>query len=174
MNPNWGAGLVKSDEGAMLYNQHQQLPLLGKQQLHLRSPLSFYKGGKQLSFLQDHDNPSLRNHTSSEAPICQPPAGYGCKMFNDKLANQVLESDCALSLLSSGISSSSMVQPNNSVPQAQPSAPSLGYNINNQPVESVLVSNARAPDAHCPAMFHIASEGSSENEAPQKLPFFWD
>uniref|UniRef100_F6GSW2 SBP-type domain-containing protein n=1 Tax=Vitis vinifera TaxID=29760 RepID=F6GSW2_VITVI len=176
MSPNWGAGLVKTEEGAILYNQHQQLPLLEKQHLHLGSSSSFYKGGKQLTFLQA-DHPSLSNYTTSEAPVCQPLAGHGCKMFYDRLTNQVLESDCALSLLSSpqtqssGISLSNMVQPN-SVSLAQPSAPSLHYN--NQPVDSVLVSNAGVTDIHCPGIFHIGSDGSSGNEAPQKLPFFWD
>lgn len=175
MSPNWGAGTAKSEEGTALYNQ-QPLPLLEKH-LHLGSSSGFYKGGKQLTFFQG-EHPSVGNHMNSEVPVCQPLASHGCKMFYDRLTNQVLESDCALSLLSSpqtqspGISTSHMVQPN-SVPLAQPSGPSLHYN-DNQPVDSVLVSNASVADIHCPGMFHVGSDGSPANEAPQKLPFFWD
>ena len=168
MNPNWGAGIVKTEEGTTPYDQHQQLPLLEKHRHLGSSSSSFYKGGKQLSFFED-EQLSLSNHATSE-----PVASHGCKMFY---------SDCALSLLSSpqtqspGIGLSHMVQPSSPALAQPSSAPRLHYNDDNQTTGFGPISGAAGvADVHCHGVFHMGSDGSSSpgNEAPQRLPYFWD
>lgn len=99
-------------------------------------------------------------------------------MFCGRLTTQIHDSDCALSLLSSPQIQTSeiglrhIVQPN-SISLLQPVGPSLHGN-SLEPIDSVLVSNGRGADVHCPGMFHMGSDGSRGNEAPQTLPFYWE
>jgi hypothetical protein len=76
-----------------------------------------------------------------EASVCQPllktvaappESGGGGKMFSDGLMTRVLDSDCALSLLSapsnsSGIDVSRLVRPSEQVPMAQPLVSGLQF-----------------------------------------------
>uniref|UniRef100_A0A5B6ZU58 Putative Squamosa promoter-binding protein isoform 1 n=1 Tax=Davidia involucrata TaxID=16924 RepID=A0A5B6ZU58_DAVIN len=185
-NPIW-SGVVKAEQDAKLYKQHPHLHLLDKQNSFPGSSSSSYKGGgKQFDFLHG-TNLALSNQTVQEASVCQPlvkpvasseSGGGGLEMFCDGLSTQVLNSDCALSLLSSapvqtsGISLSHMVPPD-SIPMAHPLVPSLHYN-SLEPMDSVLVSNASETDVHCQGMFHMGPGASSGNETPQTLPFYWE
>ncbi|XP_031249058.1 squamosa promoter-binding-like protein 13A [Pistacia vera] len=175
VNPPW-AGVVNTEGDARHYNQHQRLQLHDEQNLFLGSSPSGYKGGKQFTFLQQGEQ------TSQEASVCQPllrnttalseRSGGSHNLFRDRLTTQV--SDCALSLLSaphtqtSGISLSQMVQP-----MEQSLGPSL-HNHSLEPIESVLVSSGRNANVDCPGMFHMGSDGSSADEAPQTIPFQWE
>ncbi|KAK9278734.1 hypothetical protein L1049_028449 [Liquidambar formosana] len=190
VSPTWvGAGAFKAVEDAGLYNQHSQLHLLDKQNPFSgsSSSTSSYRGGKQFAFLQGDNYATLGNHTAPQASVCQPllksiassqSGGGSGKMICDRLATQLPDSDCALSLLSSppmhtsGISLGHMMQPN-SIPLAQPLGQSLHYN-SLEPMDSVLVSNASNTSVHCQGMFDMGSEESCGNEAPQTLPFYWD
>lgn len=99
-------------------------------------------------------------------------------MFRDRLTTQIHDSDCALSLLSSSQAQTSeiglrhMVQPN-SISLVQPLGPSIHGN-SLESIDSVLISNRSDADVHCPVMFHMGSDGSQGNEAPQTLPFHWE
>lgn len=174
VNPPW-AGVVNVEGDGMHYNQHQHLQLHDKQNLFLGSSSGGYKGGKQFTFLQQGEQ------TSQEAPVCQPllrstalseRSGGSHNLFRDRFTTQ--DSDCALSLLSaphtqsSGISLSQMVEP-----LGQSLGPSL-HNHSLEPMESVLVSNGRNANVDCPGMFHMGSDGSSADEAPQTIPFQWE
>ncbi|KAF8399987.1 hypothetical protein HHK36_015860 [Tetracentron sinense] len=189
VGPTW-AGVVKTEDDATLYNRHSQLHFIDRQM-----PGSFpcsYKEAKQFPFLQGND-PTLGHQMTPEASICQPllntiassgSGGGSQKMFSDGLP-RVLDSDCALSLLSlprtqtSGISLSHVVQAD-SIPMAQRLFPSMQYNdlgryscsqgMEDEPVDSVMVPDVNNADIHCQGIFQM---GLSGNEAPQTLPFSW-
>ncbi|KAF8408440.1 hypothetical protein HHK36_007593 [Tetracentron sinense] len=191
VSPTW-AGAVKTEDDATLYNRHPQLHFIDRQ---IQCPGTFSRSSKevkQFPFLQVND-PSLGNRMPPEASACQPflntisssgSGGGSRKMFSDGLT-RVLDSDCALSLLSlprtqtSGISLSHVV-PADSFSLAQPLMPSMQYNglgryssqgMEDEPVGSVLVPDT---DLHCQGMFHVGPDGSSENGAPHTLPFYWE
>jgi hypothetical protein len=102
VNSTW-SGVANTEADGGHYNLHQ---LPDKQNLFLGSYSNSYKGGKLFPFLQC-DNPCLNNQTS-EASVCLPlpraiafPGSSGASshsMFCDRLATQVQDSDCALSL----------------------------------------------------------------------------
>ncbi|KAI5569501.1 hypothetical protein POPTR_012G100700v4 [Populus trichocarpa] len=102
VNSTW-SGVANTEADGGHYNLHQ---LPDKQNLFLGSSSNSYKGGKLFPFLQC-DNPCLNNQTS-EASVCLPlpraiafPGSSGASshsMFCDRLATQVQDSDCALSL----------------------------------------------------------------------------
>lgn len=185
VNPTW-AGVVNSEADARHYNQHQHLNLPDKQNLFLGSSPSSYKGGKPFTFLQG-DSPKLNSPSSPKVSVSQPllrtvalseRSGGSHNMFRDRSATR--DSDCALSLLSSpptqshtsGISLSQIVQPS-SLPLVQ----SLGTSLHNhsiEPMESVLVASGRNINVHCPGMFHLGSDESTANDAPQTIPFQWE
>ncbi|XP_057972534.1 squamosa promoter-binding-like protein 13A [Malania oleifera] len=167
-------GLVKAKEEAKsTYEEHQQLKFLDKQNPFLGSSSSSYRERKQLAFPQD-DDPFLGNQTPSAAPVHA--NHFKTESGVHGLLNQVSDSRCALSLLSSpqthtlGISLSHIVPPH-SIPLAQPSFTSLQYNSSLEPLDSVLVSNA---DGNCQGIFHIEPNESSDHKALQTLPFYWE
>ncbi|XP_059644408.1 squamosa promoter-binding-like protein 13A [Cornus florida] len=177
------AGVVKAEQDDnKLYNQFPQLHLLDKQNLFPGSSSCSYKGEKQFSFLHSTSH-ALNSQTVPEASVCQPllqtiassESGRDSRheMFCDRLSTQVLNSDCALSLLSSpttqtsGISLSHMVPPTQ-IPAPHPSVPSLHYN-NLEPMNSAHVSTASDT-----GMFHVWPDSSSDNETPHALPFYWE
>ncbi|KAA8542098.1 hypothetical protein F0562_023250 [Nyssa sinensis] len=184
--PVW-AGVVKAEQDAKLYKQQPHLHQLHKQNSFPGSTSGSYKGGgKQFDFLHGA-NLGLSNQTVPEASVCQPllksvasseSGGGNREMFCNGLSTQILNSDCALSLLSSapvqtsGISMSHMVPPD-SIPLAHPLVPSLHYN-SLEPMDSVIVSNASETELHCQGMFHMGPGASSGNETPQTLPFYWE
>ncbi|XP_048329804.1 squamosa promoter-binding-like protein 13A isoform X2 [Ziziphus jujuba] len=193
VNHSW-AGVVKTEaDHAGLHNQHTNLPLLDKQNLFLgsssSSSSSSYKGRKQLGVLLGNDLPTLNNQTSLEVSVCQPllrsislsesGGGSRSKMFCDRLTTQIHDSDCALSLLSSPQTQTSeiglrhIVQPN-SISLVHPVGPPSLHGNSLEPIDSVFVSNGSDASVHCPGMFHMGSDGSQGNEAPQTLPFHWD
>ncbi|KAK6930792.1 SBP domain [Dillenia turbinata] len=100
------AGTVKAELDAMLQNNQHQYNFLKRQSSFVGSLSPSYKEGKQFPFLQEGaSSPSAVHGVSS----CQTPlstnfssSNYGSsrKIFVDDL-NQVMDSDCAPSLLSS-------------------------------------------------------------------------
>ncbi|KAA8540669.1 hypothetical protein F0562_024412 [Nyssa sinensis] len=184
-NSVW-TGVVKAEQDAKLYKQHPHLHLLDKQNSFAGSSSSNYKGGKQFDFLHGA-NLALSSQTVPEASVCRPllksitpseSGGSSSEMFCGGLSSPVLNSDCALSLLSSaptqtsGISLSHMVPPD-STPLAHPLGPNLHYS-NLVPMNSLFVSNASDTDVHCQGMFHMGPAVSSDNETPETLPFYWE
>lgn len=129
--------------------------------------------------------------------VAAPPpesGGGGNKMFSDGLT-RVLDSDCALSLLSapansSGIDVGRMVRPAEQVPMAQPlvsglqfgssswfSRPQAGAGavptttgLEGEQMNTVLGPNDN--DMNYNGMFHVGGEGSSDGTS-SSLPFSW-
>ncbi|XP_062115916.1 squamosa promoter-binding-like protein 13A [Humulus lupulus] len=210
VNPNWGGCVVKAEADSGLHNHHQQqLPFLDKHNMFLgpTSPNNSnanYKGGdgssnKLFPILQGHSpgvsacHPLLLRTFPSLSQCNEVPRS---KLFYDRLltsttsttssttAQQIHNSDCALSLLSSPS------------PQAQTPEMGLGHNImshlsssismvgqhptlqtNNHGSEpfmsSVLITNGSSgnADVHCSGMFSMGSDG---HEPHQTLPSHWD
>ncbi|XP_058781266.1 squamosa promoter-binding-like protein 13A [Vicia villosa] len=181
VNSPWSNGLISSCESGMLHihNQHQQVPVLDKQDLFLGSTATSYGEGKQLQFLHTDNNiPSLHNPNTSLLRTSN-------KMFCDSLTNSsVNESPCALSLLSSSQTHTpenglnQMVQQQqqtHSMSLMQPLGLSLHGNNNNsfESMDRVLVPNGSESD-HCSSLYNLASDGSQGNEAPQLFPYQWE
>ncbi|XP_042478585.1 squamosa promoter-binding-like protein 16 [Macadamia integrifolia] len=190
VNATW-TGVVKTEEDATLYNGH----FINRQNPYTGSFSYNYKGGgKQFSFAQSNAT-TLANQTAPEASVCQPllntiassQSEGGRNIFSNEFS-RVHDSDCALSLLSSpstqtsGISLNHVVQPE-SIPMANPLVPSLQYSglgrypssrgMEDEQVGSVLVSETSDADLHCEGIFHVGSDGSSQNVGQQTLPFAW-
>ncbi|KAK9120124.1 hypothetical protein Scep_018217 [Stephania cephalantha] len=189
--------VVKTEEDSMLYNNHPSMRFSDRQNPFPGSLSRSYKGEKQFPFLHVSD-PTLGHRTAPEPSVCQPllntiasseSGGAATKMFSEGLAR--IDSDCALSLLSSpptqtsGISSMSHMVQHNSISMAQPLIPTLQYNDNSisryhsqgmegESVGSVLVSHSNDADIHCSGIFHVGHEGSSQEGVPQTLPFSWE
>lgn len=173
---SWG-GVIKTEEDAKLYSHHQNLnfqnPFPGS------SSGSSYREGK-LSFL-------LGNQTTPQASTCHPflnavPSSasggpLNCKPFS-KSSTLFPDSDCALSLLSSpptqnpAINLRHIVQPD-PIPMAEPLVPNPHYNSLG-PVDSILVPSRGDANVEYQGMFHLQPDGSTRNEAPQTLPFYWE
>ncbi|KAL5201793.1 hypothetical protein ABZP36_036147 [Zizania latifolia] len=131
--PSW-SGIIKTEDSAYYSHHHQ---VLSNQRHHFvgGSPSStaataYSKEGRRFPFLQEGDQISFGTSATVEISVCQPllktvapppPAESSNKMFSDGLAHQVLDSDCALSLLSSPVNSSS-VDVGRLVPQPAPAA----------------------------------------------------
>ena len=171
-NPTW-AGVVTTKQEAKLYNQNL---------FSGSSSNSHGAEGKQFNFLHG-TTLALSNQMVPEASTCQPfhksVGGHNSReMFCNGLSTQVLNSNCALSLLSSSplqtseIGLSHMVPPS-SIPLAHPLGPSL-HNSALESMDSLLVPNTSDTNAHCQGMFHMGRDSSSENEASQTLPFCWE
>ncbi|KAK6920502.1 SBP domain [Dillenia turbinata] len=188
VNSTW-SGVIKMEEDVSAYNQPTALHLLDKQNSFLGSFSSSHKGGKQLSFFQGINTSSLHNQGDSQVSMSQPflksisstERGEGSrKMFCDGLANQVLDSDCALSLLSSpptqtpGIGLNHLVHTSSAHLNQQTLGPGLHFSSTLETMDSVLAPNASESDVHCHGMFSMRPDISSGNEAPQTLPFYWD
>ncbi|PSS07658.1 Squamosa promoter-binding-like protein [Actinidia chinensis var. chinensis] len=171
-NPTW-AGVVTTKQEAKLYNQNL---------FSGSSSSSHGAEGKQFNFLHD-TTLALSNQTVPEASTCQPfhkfVGGHNsCEMFCDGLSTQVLNSNCACSLLSSpplqtSETGLSYMVPPSSILLAHPLGPSL-HKSALESMDSHLVPNARDTDVHCQGMFHMGRDSSSENEASQTLPFCWE
>ncbi|OVA09574.1 Transcription factor [Macleaya cordata] len=193
VSPTW-RGVVKTEEDTIVNSHHLSLHYGDRQNPFPGSFSRSHKGGKQFPFLQVNElgsrmvpevsvsQPLIHNVASSEN------IGTGRKMFSDGLT-RVLDSDCALSLLSSpptqrsGISLSHVVQPD-SIPMSQPLVPDLQYNnglgryqsqgMDGETMGSVLVSDATDAEINCQGIFHMGHNGSSQNGMPQTLPFCWE
>ncbi|KAJ4961621.1 hypothetical protein NE237_021531 [Protea cynaroides] len=185
-------GVVKTEEDATLFNHH----FINRQNSFTGSFPHNYKGvGKQFPFVQSNAT-TLANQTAPEASVCQPLLNNiassrsegGRKIFSNGLTT-VHDSDCALSLLSSpstqtsGVSLSHVVQPE-SIHMAQPLVPGLQYSglgrypssrgMEDEQVGSVLITDNGDADLHCDGIFHVGSDGSSQNVGQQTLPFSWE
>lgn len=191
MSPTWRA-VVKTEEDTIQYNSHPSLHYMDRQNQYTGSYSGSYRREKQFPFLPV-DNPVIVHRSVAEASVCQPllntiassQSGItNRKTFSDGL-NRVIDSDCALSLLSSpptqssGINMSHLV-PSDSIPMAQPLEPCMQYNglggyhsegIESQQIGTVLVSHANDSGIHCHGMYAV---GSSQNEVHQRLPFSWE
>ncbi|KAG8057322.1 hypothetical protein GUJ93_ZPchr0002g26461 [Zizania palustris] len=157
--PSW-SGMIKTEESPYYSHHHQ---MLSSQRHHFvgGSPSStatatvaaYTKESRRFPFLQEGDQINFGGSATLEISVCQPllktvaPAAAAAaaaaessnKMYSDGLAHQVLDSDCALSLLSSPANSSSVdvgrlvPQPaaaaaehhHHHIPTAQPLVPSL-------------------------------------------------
>ncbi|KAL6845928.1 hypothetical protein ACP4OV_023376 [Aristida adscensionis] len=134
--PSW-SGVIKSEDSS--YYTHQ---VLSSRQHFVGSSSTYSKEGRRFPFLQDGDQLSFSTGAAAleaaTTTVCQPllktvtpppESSSSNKIFSDALT-PVLDSDCALSLLSSPANSSSvdvsrMVQPAEHIPMAQPLVPSL-------------------------------------------------
>ncbi|CAO2179813.1 unnamed protein product [Urochloa humidicola] len=142
LDANW-PGIIKTEESP--YYTHQ-IPLGTSTRQHfVGSSPSYAKEGRRFPFLQEGEI-NFATGVVLEAPAAsarQPPVlktpalpesssgSTGGKMFSDGLT-RVLDSDCALSLLSapansSGIDVSRMVRPTEHVPMAQPVVSGLQF-----------------------------------------------
>nr|XP_010926841.1 squamosa promoter-binding-like protein 16 [Elaeis guineensis] len=200
--PNW-TGIIKTEESS-LYAHRPPLHLIDRQH-HFSDSHSYNKERRQFPFLQDSET-TLSSRTALEtASVCQPllkaippSESSSSKMFPDGLT-QVLDSDCALSLLSSPSQNSSInlcpiVPSADRIPMGQPLVPSLQYGlarythsqasnsvsptgftcsgVEDEHVGTVLVPGANDAELHCQSIFHVGGEGSSDG-ASQTLPFSW-
>lgn len=197
-NPSWH-GVVKIKEESRIKGNHLSLHYVDKQNPFHGSFSRTHKGGKQYPFLQTNE---FSNRVVPEVSVCQPlinnvassenvPTSQ--KIFSDGLT-RVLDSDCALSLLSSpstqqqrsGISLSHVVH-HDSIPMSQPLVPDLEqYNnglgryhqsqqvLGSETIGSVLVSHANDTELNCQGIFHMGPNGSSQNGMSQTLPFSWE
>ncbi|KAF8694945.1 hypothetical protein HU200_038052 [Digitaria exilis] len=136
--PSW-SGVIKSEDSSY-YTHHQVLST----RPHFAGSAYSSKEGRRFPFLQDGDQVSFGGagaaslEVSSTAvyqpllkTVAPPESSSSNKIFSDGLA-PVLDSDCALSLLSSPANSSSvdvsrMVRPTEHIPMAQPLVPSLHH-----------------------------------------------
>ncbi|CAO2184424.1 unnamed protein product [Urochloa humidicola] len=139
LDANW-PGIIKTEESP--YYTHQ-IPLGTSARQHfVGSSPSYAKDSRRFPFLQEGEI-NFATGVVLEAPAAsarQPPvlktaappeSSSGSKMFSDGLT-RVLDSDCALSLLSapansSGIDVSRMVRPTEHVPMAQPVVSGLQF-----------------------------------------------
>ncbi|KAL5205227.1 hypothetical protein ABZP36_033436 [Zizania latifolia] len=148
--PSW-SGIIKSEDSPY-YSHHQVLS--SRQHFVSGSPSTTSSTeGRRFPFLQEGDQIGFGASAALEITVCQPllktvaplpppESSSSNKMFSDGLAPQVLDSDCALSLLSSPANSSSvdvgrLVQPpvaaaaaehhhhHHHIPMAQPLVPNL-------------------------------------------------
>ncbi|XP_008801848.2 squamosa promoter-binding-like protein 16 isoform X1 [Phoenix dactylifera] len=194
------AGIAKSEEDA-LYAHHPPLHFMDRQH-HVGSFSCSFREGKQFPFLQDADA-AFGSRATLKPSVCQPllrtsslAESCGNKFFSDGLT-QVLDSDCALSLLSSptqasGINVGQMVS-DDRIPMGQPLVSTIQYSglgrypgsqasssvspagfscsgIEDEHIGTVLVSDAGEAELHCQSIFHVGGEGPSTSQA---LPFSW-
>ncbi|KAK8451562.1 hypothetical protein SEVIR_6G230400v4 [Setaria viridis] len=138
LDANW-PGVIKTEESP--YYTHHQIPLGTSNRQHFVGASSAYaKEGRRFPFLQEGEisfatGVVLEAPASARQPVLKaaapPESSTGGKMFSDGLT-RVLDSDCALSLLSapansSGIDVSRMVRPTEHVPMAQPVVSGLQF-----------------------------------------------
>lgn len=187
---------MKTENDTILYGSHQHLNFMDR---HNTFPESFPRTyrGKQFPFLQGPPtNPTLLPGTSMCQPLLDPSSGSGSgqKLFSDDDGlNRVINSDRALSLLSSQPSETreigliNMVHQNPISPQhgAQSLIPNLHYNSLShyassslgESVGSVLVSDGSSSNTnnlHCPPNFQLGPDGSSTSASHQTLSFSWE
>ncbi|KAM0866662.1 hypothetical protein ACQ4PT_042486 [Festuca glaucescens] len=192
--PSW-SGIIKTED-ANPYYTHQ---VVSNRQNFMGSTSSSYsKEGRRFPFLHEGDqlNFSTGAAATLEIPVCQPllkaavaplpppESSSSNKMFSDRrLTHNMLDSDCALSLLSSSANSSSVVdvqhfgssssswfacsQASNGAGFAFPSMES--EQLNNT---AHLVPSSNDNEMNCHGIFHIGAEGSSDGTSPS-LQFSW-
>ncbi|KAG2702766.1 hypothetical protein I3843_06G098600 [Carya illinoinensis] len=184
----FGAVKVESDT-AMLYNSHSQLNFFDRKNITPDSLCHNYKEGKQFPFSQGTSSSQLPG-----AAVCQlpPDANFASnnassssqKEFSNEL-NRVINSDCALSLLSSTpaetrqVGLSQMMLQFNPSPLAQSSlVPSLQYNglgMEGKTMSSALVNDCSSnANLHCEGMFSIGPDSSSASGPHQTHSFLWE
>ncbi|KAJ0969216.1 hypothetical protein J5N97_022093 [Dioscorea zingiberensis] len=184
LEPNW-MSTIKSEQN-VVYIQPPSMHLIDRQQGFPGSSSSSYEAGKHFPFL--HDNgPILSSRTAIETSPCQqlletmiaPSENSSIKMFCSDGLTQVIDSDCALSLLSS--TTLSQTVPTNRILMCQPLVSSLPYNTlgrYSSPQDSssisptVLVSSANDTYLPCQSMFQVDGQGPSV-ETSNPLPFSW-
>uniref|UniRef100_A0A0D3H2H9 SBP-type domain-containing protein n=1 Tax=Oryza barthii TaxID=65489 RepID=A0A0D3H2H9_9ORYZ len=159
--PSW-TGMIKTEDSP--YYTHHQIPLgISSRQQHFVGSTS--DGGRRFPFLQEGEIsfgtgagaggvPMDQAAAAAAASVCQPllktvappppPHGGGGsgggKMFSDGGLTQVLDSDCALSLLSAPANSTAIdvgggrmvIQPTEHMPMAQPLIPGLQIDGSNR------------------------------------------
>ncbi|XP_062194949.1 teosinte glume architecture 1-like [Phragmites australis] len=200
---NWPV-VIKTEESP--YYTHQ-IPLASSNRQHFVGSTSAYtKESRRFPFLQEGEiNFATGGVLEAPASVCQPlhktvaPPESSSKMFSDGLT-RMLDSDCALSLLSasansSGIDVSRMVRPTEHVPMAQPLVSGLQFGssswfsrpqastgavstttgfscpvVESEQLNTVLSSNDNEMNYN--GMFHVGGEGSSDGTS-SSLPFSW-
>ncbi|XP_041012814.1 squamosa promoter-binding-like protein 18 isoform X2 [Juglans microcarpa x Juglans regia] len=177
-----GAAKAETDV-AVLYNGYRQLNF--RDSSIPDSLCHNYRGGKQLLFSQG----SSSSFPGASVYQLHPGANFASsntsssqKVFHNEL-NRVVDSDCALSLLSSSpaetrqVGLSQMVQ-FNPIPSAQSLVPSLHYNglgMEGKTVSSALVDDCNSnANVHCQGMFSIVPHGSSVTGPHQTHSFLWE
>ncbi|MQM13218.1 hypothetical protein Taro_046142 [Colocasia esculenta] len=199
---NWAA-VVKTEED-VLYAHNSPLHFIDKQQHFPGSFCRGYKEERPFPFFQENDS-ALGNRTI-DTTVCQPllntissSESSSNKLFSNGLT-QALDSDCALSLLSSPTQTSSInlghMLPADRIPMGQPLVSSLhqygglshyshsqasntvsstGFSCSgaeDEQVGTVLVSDASDVDLHCQGIFQLGVDGTSGG-ASQAIPFSW-
>lgn len=185
------AGVVKTDSDMVLYNNQSHINCMDSQNSFPDSSAHSYKEGSQFQFMQGSDR-SLPEASSICQPLLDHPtsaAGIpssGQKIFSSGL-NEIVDSDRALSLLSSApavtreIGLSNMVQQPASIPR--PHTHGLHYgglshfpfaqDFSSKPQDS-HVSNSSSP-LHFHEMLQNGQDGSSTSGGSQQtLAFMWD
>nr|XP_010927740.1 squamosa promoter-binding-like protein 16 [Elaeis guineensis] len=199
--PNW-MGIIKTEESSLY--PHRPLHLINRQHHFSGSSHSYNRERRRFPFLQDGETVLSSRTTLETASACQPllktipSESSSRKIFSNNLT-QVLDSDCALSLLSSptqnsGINLSQVVPSPDRIPMGQPLVSNLHYDglardtrsqlsnsispagfscpgMEDGHVGTVLVSDANDAKLHCQSIFHVDGEGS--NGTSQTLPFSW-
>ncbi|XP_031490103.1 squamosa promoter-binding-like protein 16 isoform X2 [Nymphaea colorata] len=149
---SWTMGFVKSEEDN-LYNHQPQMLSMNRQQSFLGQSSSYYKGSKQFPFLQSGD--IKIGNKPIETSVCEPlvtttaAPGSSSRIFSDSLI-RVIDSDCALSLLSSSTQSSGLSLNNidHQIPMALPLVQGLQFNgIDRFPSDKVLTISCCSSDA---------------------------
>ncbi|KAE8792345.1 squamosa promoter-binding-like protein 18 [Hordeum vulgare] len=203
--PSW-SGIIKSEDSNPFYSTHQ---------VNFGGATSSYsKEGRRFPFLHEGDQMSFSTGAPAlEIPVCQPllkavaplppppESSSSNKMFSDGQLTHVLDSDCALSLLSSPANSSSvdvsrMVRPSEHVPsvpslqfgtsswfacsQASSGGGATGFaatfpgGMDGEQLNAggALVPGSNDNEMNCHGIFHVGADGSSEGTSPS-LPFSW-
>ncbi|CAK7336137.1 unnamed protein product [Dovyalis caffra] len=177
-------GAAKAESEPMLYASQSSMNFNGRKNLLPVSLSPNYKGGKQFPFLQGTSSTLLGDSVRLNANSTLGNSGNSQKMFSAGLINRVIDSDRALSLLSSPpsetreIDFSHVVQPDLN-PAAHSLIPSLSYNaleLESEPARSVLVSSDGSSNAnlHGQHMFQNGPDGSSASGSHQTLSFSWE
>ncbi|XP_050207156.1 squamosa promoter-binding-like protein 16 isoform X2 [Mercurialis annua] len=154
-------GTVKPENDPMLYANQSSINFSSGKNLFPGSMSNSYRGGKQFPFSQCTSSSSVPGES-----ICQTEFPDG--------ANRVIDSNCALSLLSSPPQTetreispmSHMVHPNLNL-----AAQSL--NFSNLGMESGAVNSVSNANLHGHEMFQIGPDGSSASDSHQTLSFSW-
>ncbi|KAK4597590.1 hypothetical protein RGQ29_015206 [Quercus rubra] len=182
----WTGAVKAESDAAALYNSYPQLNYSDrKNSINPGSLYDNYKGGKQFPFSQGSSSSLLGASISQpllDANFASSNDSRSQKVFSNGL-NQVIDSDCALSLLSSTptetrqVGLSHMVQ-SNPIHTGQSLVPSLHYNGFGMEVkENSSALGSSNTNIHCQGMFSIGphdSDGSSATGPNQTLSFLWE
>ncbi|XP_072992371.1 squamosa promoter-binding-like protein 16 isoform X1 [Typha latifolia] len=203
LEPNW-TEIIKSEDCSFSINAG---PLrLNDRQHHLGNSTSSYSKERRFPFLQDTDATFSCGVTlqatarqSLLKTVIPSESSSTRKMFSNGLT-PVLDSDCALSLLSSptqtsAITIAQMVQPSEQIPISQPVVSNLRYGnlaqfshaqasngvsptefsclkVEDERANTILVSNANNAELHYHDIFPVGGEGYAGGTS-QALPFSW-